>query len=198
MLILLLACGEKETDSGTELNLVDEMVEQLSGSFDSSLQASQNPEYFSVSLKTCSVLVPELGNSVLYVEQSLVDKLNQPYRQRLYVITEGIGSDVASHIYELVNPDRFIGLCDSNDNIEIALDELSEKEGCTVNLNWNGVGFVGQTDTGTCLSTMNGATYATSEVTTDGFSITSWDRGWDNNDNQVWGAENGAYIFVRK
>jgi len=200
LLLSLIACGEKDSDTAasTEINLVDELSVQLTGTFDSSAQAIENPTYYSVSLKTCSVEMPDLGTTVLYVEQALSDSLNQPYRQRLYLLTEGESSDVSSHIYELNNPNKFIGLCDSEQNIEISLDEISQKEGCSVNLDWNGEGFEGATDIGTCLSTMNGATYATSEVQTTGNTIESWDRGWDSNDQQVWGAVDGAYIFIRQ
>lgn len=200
LLLSLIACGEKQSDtaSSTEINLVDEMASHLTGTFDSSQQAVENPAYYSVSLKTCAVELTDLGSTVLYVEQALSDSLNQPYRQRLYHLTEGEVSDVASHIYELSNPNKFIGLCDSEQSIEISMDEVSLKEGCSVNLDWNGNGFEGATDVGTCLSTMNGATYATSEVETSGDMISSWDRGWNSNDQQVWGAEDGAYIFIRQ
>jgi hypothetical protein len=28
--------------------------------------------------------------------------------------------------------------------------------------------------------------------------ILSWDRGWDKEDNQVWGAEKGGYEFIKE
>ena len=39
------------------------------------------------------------------------------------------------------------------------------------------------------------ASYATSIVETTDSMILSWDQGWDSNDQQVWGAVDGAYIF---
>ena len=48
-----------------------------------------------------------------------------------------------------------------------------------------------------CISNLRGASYATSEVTIKNDRIFSWDRGLDTNDDQVWGAEKGGYIFLK-
>jgi hypothetical protein len=44
---------------------------------------------------------------------------------------------------------------------------------------------------------LRGASYATSEVVITDEQLLSWDRGWDANGKQVWGAETGGYIFVK-
>ena len=49
-----------------------------------------------------------------------------------------------------------------------------------------------------CASNLRGAAYATSEVVIMPGRIESWDRGFDAEGHQVWGAEKGAYVFVRK
>ena len=46
-----------------------------------------------------------------------------------------------------------------------------------------------------CPSILYGANYTTSEVEIFNDKIISWDRGFDINNNQVWGATNGGYIF---
>jgi len=48
-----------------------------------------------------------------------------------------------------------------------------------------------------CPSELRGAKYATSEVTISKNGFVSWDRGFDENGNQVWGAEYGGYDFLR-
>ena len=58
--------------------------------------------------------------------------------------------------------------------------------------------FVGSTNGKECESTMNGATYATTEVTLTSKQLLSWDRGYDARDKQVWGATMGPYKFDRK
>lgn len=48
-----------------------------------------------------------------------------------------------------------------------------------------------------CASGLRGAAYATSDVVVGPGRIASWDRGFDAAGIQVWGAENGAYVFLR-
>ena len=138
-----------------------------------------------------------MGDYVLYVEQALVSSSQSPYRQRLYVLEEREESVVRSNIYTLNNEDALIGLCASSEIASFTVEDAALKEGCHVDLAWNGTGFEGQTEEGTCLSDMNGASYATSIVTTSPDIIESWDRGWDDNGQQVWGAPDGAYLFQR-
>ena len=45
--------------------------------------------------------------------------------------------------------------------------------------------------------TLRGATWASSEVVIDSNGMTSWDRGWDDEATQVWGAEKAGYRFDR-
>ena len=47
-------------------------------------------------------------------------------------------------------------------------------------------------------SALRGASYAASEVVVTPEGIESWDRGFDADGRQVWGAEEGAYVFKRR
>jgi len=58
-------------------------------------------------------------------------------------------------------------------------------------------GFVGGTEGKGCASDLRRATYATSEVVVKLDHLTSWDRGFDKSDRQVWGAEKGGYVFLK-
>ncbi len=199
--MFMIACGEKDSDTGTvenEFDVLAEFASQLSGAFDSSAQASENPQYYDVSLQACQIEVDGLDGITLYVEQALSDQLDSPYRQRVYQLTQINKSEVRSEIFELLRPVGMIGHCSEISELELSTDDIVLKEGCAVELEWNGKGFDGQTAIGTCLSDMNGATYATSVVETSPEMISSWDQGWDSNDEQVWGAEDGPYIFIRQ
>jgi len=196
-MFLLLACkpsptGAGPVDTASVVDPVAEVVELLSGRFDSSEQASINSAYYAVSLVACPVEVPELGDSVLYVEQALVDDLERPYRQRYYVLDED-DEGVRSVIYELDKPKKAVGFCDG-------VGELSEgllRPGCDVVLEREGDDWVGGTDWGTCESTRSGSSFATSEVFVTDDRIESWDRGWTTDEEQAWGAVAGAYVFLR-
>lgn len=72
------------------------------------------------------------------------------------------------------------------------------KDGCTVFLARNeDRSFEGETHPGECGSELHGASYTTSEVRVMAERLISWDRGWDTAGNQVWGAEDGGYVFDR-
>ena len=72
------------------------------------------------------------------------------------------------------------------------------REGCEVYLKWVDDHFEGSTLGEGCESTLGGASYATSEVYLGADLIESWDRGFDAAGVQVWGAEEGAYEFIRQ
>ncbi len=40
--------------------------------------------------------------------------------------------------------------------------------------------------------------YTTSEVVLSSDRMVSWDRGWDAEGKQAWGAEKGGYVFIKR
>jgi len=203
--ILSVGCGT-DTSSGPEASVgpgvdaaslrADEVYNLLQGHFDSSEQAIDDPTYFDISLKMCPVDAPWLGERVLYVEQAVSTRLAEPYRQRLYVIAP-LGNDVVSRVFELSEPQAFIGLCDTDTLKVVAEGDARLKSGCEVYLAKQGETYIGGTAGKGCLSSLNGASYAASDVTLTEGKVTSWDRGYDAQDNQVWGATDGPYLFVK-
>ena len=57
--------------------------------------------------------------------------------------------------------------------------------------------YQGETRARECPSSLGGASYAVSSVTVRPDGIDSWDRGFDADHAQVWGAELGPYVFDR-
>ena len=174
----------------------DEVFNLLQGTFDSSQQASDDPTYFNISLKMCPIDAPLLGERVLYVEQAMYTRLSEPYRQRLYVIAP-IGDDVVSRVFELSSPANYIGVCDLGTRATVHEGEATLKSGCEVYLAEQGDGYIGGTAGKGCTSSLNGASYAASDVVLRDGEVSSWDRGYDSNGVQVWGATHGPYEFIR-
>ena len=169
----------------------------LNGKFNSQLQAMQNSSFYEVQLHSCTVLAPELGDRILYVEQAIMSNLSAPYRQRLYVVKQLDDGRVESAVYSLTNPDQAQGLCDRSELIEFEPGDYQVRQGCSVFLDRKDDHFIGGTNDKDCQSTMNGASYATAEVQLYADQILSLDRGYDGNDTQVWGATS-AYEFLRQ
>jgi CpeT protein len=98
----------------------------------------------------------------------------------------------------LPNPDKAIGAWKDETLLAgVTPQMLSTRAGCTVYLKWDDGKFIGATKEKECKSTLRGATYATSEVTATPEGLRTWDRGYDADDKQVWGAVKGPYIFDR-
>ena len=176
------------------------LTRYLTGTFDSEAQSITNPQYFAIQLKACRIALPELGERVLYIEQAQLQQPQNPYRQRLYVVEPGADPETQarSRVFELLDPAVAVGLCDDPASSTLTAANAEEKAGCAVELTWMEDHFVGGTQGNGCPSTLNGASYATSEVTAYEDRLETWDRGYDANDQQVWGAVAGPYIFDRK
>jgi hypothetical protein len=175
-----------------------QLAQWLEGRFDSSAQATRDRRYFDVTLAVCSVSAPSVGATALYVEQAMRGRA--PYRQRLYVISAGAdGARIAeSRVFEFVDPASVTGLCDREGTATIEPEAVIERAGCTVTLVLEGDRFVGSTSGHECLSTLMGASYATTQITLDAQRLESWDRGFDSAGRQVWGATAGPYQFERR
>lgn len=177
------------------------LASYLVGRFDSKAQAGRDKSYFGIQLRICRVDAGALGSHVLYVEQARMDTLARPYRQRLYVLArEGGASDqrVKSRVFELNDPDAAIGLCEHAAPPRFTPANVVERPGCGVSLVWDGAMFAGKTTAKDCVSTLEGASYATSEVTIADARFVSWDRGFSSDGTQVWGAVKGPYEFDRR
>jgi len=137
----------------------------------------------------------------LYVEQAMESAPCKPYRQRIYRITERTSGDVTevvSQVFEMPDAGGFVCAWASPARFDaLQPSMLTEREGCRITLQkTNGV-WSGSTDGQSCQSSLRGATFATSEVRLMPTRLETWDRGFDAQEKQVWGARKGPYIFDR-
>ena len=78
----------------------------------------------------------------------------------------------------------------------ISAEDLSLRQGCAIDLRRAGPEtFAGATAGQECGSRLRGASYATSEVLITPEKVLSWDRGFDAQGQQVWGATKAGYVF---
>jgi hypothetical protein len=169
------------------------------GSFDSSEQAAADSSYYPISLHMVQIWKDHEGAEYLYVEQSVSSMPEKPYRQRVYKITKETNGNFISEVYVLPYDSVFIGKWKEPDFFDhYGPENLSLREGCAVHLKrTSSQHYIGGTKDKGCVSTMRGASYATSQVEIFQNAISSWDQGFNDQDEQVWGAEKGPYIFKR-
>jgi hypothetical protein len=194
--VLVLAAPMAGAGEGT----LTDLIERMTGSFSSAAQAVEDPDFFDIRLEMVRIW-PDSDEAVwLYVEQAAASSLDKPYRQRVYRLTPLPDGTFESKVFSIPDPLRFAGDWRSDDPLAgVTPDDLEIREGCAVFLRWSDEGFFeGSTRDRECVSTLRGASYATSEVTVRFDAIVSWDRGFDVDGNQVWGAEKGGYVFLKE
>lgn len=177
-----------------------ELINRMEGTFDTQEQASKDKDYFNIVLHMKRIWKDRKASRNgywLYVEQAVATATDKPYRQRIYHIFRKDNETLVSQVFELESPLRFAGAWEDESKLRrLTKDSLSSRVGCDIFLQMNEDGdFWGSTEGKNCISTLKGATYATSEVVIYPNMMVSWDRGWDVNDKQVWGAEKGGYRF---
>ncbi|WP_395374954.1 chromophore lyase CpcT/CpeT [Marinicella sp. W31] len=178
-----------------------QLIDWMQGSFSSQAQSQQHSDYFDIRLHMVKIWPQRKDGYWLYVEQAAADYLDKPYRQRIYHVYKHSEEPLryASAVYEIESAQTFVGAYDDPQLFgQLQPQDLIERTGCTVILELQLDGsYFGSTPGKACLSDHQGATYATSIVRIDSDSIESWDQGFNAQDEQVWGAVKGPYIFVR-
>ncbi len=174
------------------------LAEYMAGSYSSTEQHKKDSaNYFDIRLQIERIWKSNTDGYWFYVEQAVAEYADKPYRQRIYHLTETKEGVFSSVVYTMEQPLRFTHKPELVDSA-LAPDSLIEREGCTVILQKQAEGkFVGSTDGKKCPSDRSGASYATSEVTILKDELHSWDRGYNEKDEQVWGATQGGYVFIK-
>ena len=175
------------------------LVEWMTGSFSSANQAASDTNYYDIQLEMVLIWPDREDGVWLYVEQAAAASLDRLYRQRVYRLTAPTPGTFISEVYTFNDPFRFAGDWQKAAPLSsLSPDSLTLRDGCTVLLGRRIDGtFAGATRGDGCASALRGASYETSEVMVTATRIESWDRGWDESGDQVWGATGGPYRFER-
>lgn len=184
---------------------VEQLASWLEGQFSSQAQAATDPSYFDIRLHMGRIWTERTDGPWLYVEQARADMLDTPYRQRVYRVSRRDDGALLSAVYTLPEPvTRFAGALSRPDGQqvfkELAPEQLKPLDGCTVVLRFDPArgAYIGGTEGEGCASTREGAKYTTSQIVLTREQLDSWDRGFDAQGQQVWGAVGGGYQFVRQ
>ncbi|MBD3170213.1 MAG: hypothetical protein GF307_12075 [candidate division Zixibacteria bacterium] len=198
VLVLISCGGPQEQQRGPAIGM-EELSAWLTGSFSSTEQASRDTTFFDVCLEMVPIWENRDDGFWLYVEQAISDSQDEPYRQRVYQLLQLNDTTFQSTVYMINEPSRFAGAWKNEDPLEgLTPDSLTIREGCEIIMFPRGDSvFVGGTLGDFCESNLNGATWATSIVRVYPDMLYTWDRGFDEEGNQVWGAVKGGYEFRR-
>lgn len=199
MLVMTATSCIRKKEWNQPRNDLDLLLSWMTGSFSSQQQASEDSSFIDVRLEMVPIWPERDDGYWLYVEQAAANALDQPYRQRVYHLSQLNDSTQLSSVFEIPEPLRFAGQWRNPDAFSVLTrDSLDKLEGCTIYLKrTSDTAFEGSTDGRVCHNDYRGAVYATSEVRITEHRLSSWDRGFDSTGTQVWGSEKGGYLFVK-
>lgn len=185
-----------QAQNSNELELLQKY---MTGSFNSAAQAETDTNYFNIRLDMVQIWKQSKDGFWLYVEQAVNKEGVKPYRQRVYHVEETEQGVFRSTIYKIDSAHWYTGMANQPElEKKLSMESIEILPGCALTLKLNGDTFIGETKKGECLNAWGKAKYATSEVEISESQMISWDRGWDEKHQHVWGAENGGYIFVKQ
>jgi hypothetical protein len=171
----------------------------MTGHFDSREQARTDAGYMPILLSMQPLWEGRDPDARwLYVEQATAESPDKPYRQRVYRLSLSDAGEVVSEVFALDEPERYIRGWETGALAALTQDRLQRRSGCEVYLQPVAGGFRGATRGQACESTLRGARWASAEVDLDAGGLRSWDRGFDTDGRQVWGAIAGPYRFKRR
>jgi hypothetical protein len=170
----------------------------MTGSFSSADQSFGDTNYYDIRLHMARIWPERSDGCWLYVEQAMAARMEKPYRQRVYRLST-TPAGYESAVFLIPDPLRFAGAWKDAEALKhLTPDSLIARAGCSILLERTADGsFAGSTDGHNCPSDLRGAAYATSVVSITDSGMVTWDRGFDGEGKQVWGATTGGYRFKK-
>lgn len=196
------------TKSKTRWDHARIVADSLSGEKFSKEQASRDPDnFFNIRMLTCPAAEMVDGSKLLYLEQAFWRTPQKPFRQRFYMVKpcpKELKCDVEVSSYAIREVEEYKNFCDRPRDQRPLPEEVIGDIGehlTTIHLRRCDRGkrclYEGSTPPGGFPNSwQNGATYSTSELAVlKNNEIHTWDRGFDDDGNQVWGVKAGPYEF---
>ncbi|KAK4801390.1 hypothetical protein SAY86_021877 [Trapa natans] len=195
------------TKSTTRWDHARFVANSLSGEKFSKEQASKDPDnYFNIRLLTCPAAEMMDGSKVLYFEQAFWRTPEKPFRQRFCLVKpcpKDLKCDVEVSTFSIRDMDEYKNFCDRPKDQRPLPEEVIEDVAehlTTIHLKRCDRGkrciYEGSTPPSGFPNTWNGATICTSELAIlKNNEVHIWDRGYDEERQQVWGPKAGPYEF---
>lgn len=197
-LIIILFFLSFNSQSFAQSVQLKKLAKAMQGSYNSTAQhLKDTTNYFDIRLQIKPIWKKQKNGYWYYVEQAVASSIDKPYRQRVYHLIENSDGSFSSFIFTFNEPLRYTHKPKLLEK-KLTVDSLQERKGCEVKLKIDEKrNYIGSTNGKSCPSDRKGASYATSEVIIVPNELHSWDRGFNDHDEQVWGATEGAYIFIK-
>ncbi|EES08568.1 hypothetical protein BDA96_05G145900 [Sorghum bicolor] len=183
------------------------VADALSGEKFSREQARKDPDnFFNLRMLTCPATEMVDGSRVLYFEQAFWRSPEKPFRQRFYMVKpcpKEMKCDVELSSYAIRDAEEYKNFCDRQKDQrpqpEEVIADIAEHL-TTIHLSRCGRGkrclYEGSTPPEGFPNNWSGASYCTSDLSIHkNGEVHIWDKGFDDEGNQVWGTKVGPYEF---
>ncbi len=198
--LFTLTSGLAQTSTSGKKDLdLEVLATWLEGSFSSQEQAAADTTYLDIRLRMKRIWYERTDGYWLVVEQAVATSQDAPYRQRVYNVRRVEENMIESRTFTWKDAARVKGAWKDTTLVDgLGPSDLVLRRGCEVYLQLDARHYFGSTHGTACASDLRGASYATSEVKIYRDKIISWDRGFSSDNQQVWGATKGGYVFIRQ
>jgi CpeT/CpcT family (DUF1001) len=182
---------------------VQQVAAYLTGILETTVPAAAQPgSWVTIRMTTCAVHRLEQPDAVwLYQEQASTDTLAQPYRQRfLNIVASPYSQTVKSLSFKPVNPKQWVNFCDraAGDRRILARDLGTLVCSVFLKPQHDAAGaplYQGNTPADGCPANVRGAVRIRNHIRLYRTGMETWDRGFDAQGQQVWGAKTEAYRY---
>lgn len=202
--LLLLAatlyqCSSNRNTIATPEQDLQALLRYMTGDFSSAAQSKRDTDFYDIRLHIRPIWAADKANHWLYVEQATASAEAKPYRQRVYKVENDGAGGFKSIVYTLPDQANWAGKYKTPEAFNsLTVKELTLRDGCTVFLKKQpNRTFSGATQGMGCESTLRGAKYASSKVTITPKMLLSWDQGFNEKGEQMWGATKSGYEFIK-
>jgi hypothetical protein len=170
----------------------------LTGSFSSAAQAAADPDFRDLRLESVQIWPNRADGVWLYVEQSAAGD-PAPLRQRVHRFTRKDADSYVCDAYTLPDAAAYAGAwSDPSRFAALAPEHLTPLTGCGMTLDKaDDYTYKGGTNGKSCAGGLEGAAYATSEMTVTAMWLKIWERGYDKDDQQTQSSTKGPLIFTK-
>ena len=171
--------------------MIETLYEWLEGKFENKRQAFSYPSKYAM----ITVTHVPIWDGWFYGEQAYSYQPKKPYRQ--FVLHPSVdGNKIKIVNYEIEGKEQFVG---GKHLDKLTKDMLTLKDGCDVNLTFDGSSFVGGLTGCDCYVEWSGKdTYLQNEIELTSSHYYVKDLGFcQESHKQIWGSRNGRFEFTK-
>lgn len=174
-----------------------ELHNRLQGTFTSTAQSQQDSSYYDITINLAAIW-EEKEDLWIYAEQALSNAVHNPYSQKIYKVSRDNNQRLLLESYVLENFSPYKGAWKTPYMFDsLSPGHLLPEPGCAIFFKKEDKTFIGETEGKECRSLTANSQYSSNRLAISQDKLVSWGRGFDKENNQVWGKTDSGYILQK-